>query len=88
MKKGLEFENLTRGAQLINKSPNFSENYQRRDFGMGFFFTLPKSLLSGRNETVCLTLQTPPKPTKAMVDLKIKEKHYITTRDIITGKYQ
>jgi hypothetical protein len=49
----------------------------------GFFYSMPKTLLSGKNETVCLsTHYSSLIPVKIIVDIKIREKHFLTTKTI------
>lgn len=41
---------------------------------------MPKTLLFGKNETVCLSTHHTTTPTaKAIIDLKLKEKHFFTS---------
>lgn len=54
----------------------------------GFFYSMPKTLLSGKNETVCLsTHYSSLIPVKIIVDIKIREKHFLTTKTIDSGKF-
>lgn len=50
---------------------------------------MPKVLLSGRNETVCVSIHTSfaSLPIKVIIDLKIKQTHYFTNRVMDSGTY-
>ncbi|XP_076257908.1 alpha-1-macroglobulin-like isoform X1 [Rhynchophorus ferrugineus] len=48
----------------------------------GFFFTMPKTLESGRNESVCLSLHHFRHPSKVVIDLTYKGSHFLTNRAI------
>lgn len=57
-----------------------SEDIRRR--GPHYLFTSPKTLTSGQNETVCLSLYDALTPAKVLVDLKIKDKHHVTAHTL------
>lgn len=51
----------------------------------GFLLTMPKTLESGRNESVCLSLHHFRHPSKIVIDLKYKGNHFLTNRVIESG---
>lgn len=64
---------------------SFSESITRKD--AGFFFTMPRILTYGVNEMVCLSMHNVLLPTKSIIDMQIKGKHYITKKTIETGTF-
>ncbi|XP_063921503.1 pregnancy zone protein-like isoform X2 [Zophobas morio] len=47
----------------------------------GFIYSMPKTLTSGQNETVCFSAHhLPSEPITVVVDLKFKNSHFITTK--------
>lgn len=52
----------------------------------GFLFSMPKVVVLNRNETVCLTLHEIKPPVKVTVDIKWREKHSSSMRNLLTGK--
>lgn len=62
----------------------FSEDFQKKNFG--FILTYPSTLVAGKNETVCLLTQNANSVTKILVDLKIKDKHSLTSNSLESGK--
>lgn len=50
----------------------------------GFFFSMPKTLSAGKNETVCLSLHHINTPSRVLVDLKWKGHHFLTERNLGT----
>lgn len=70
---------------LPQHSNSFSESITRKD--AGFFFTMPRILTYGVNEMVCLSMHNVLLPTKSIIDMQIKGKHYITKKTIETGTF-
>lgn len=62
---------------------NSSEDLRKKE--SGYLFTYPRTFLSGRNETVCLITHNTTVPTKVLVDLKIKDNHYLTSNTLEAG---
>lgn len=46
---------------------------------------MPKTLVSGKNETICLMLHQAKLPAKILIDLKWKEQHHTTLRSLDSG---
>nr|CAH7731883.1 unnamed protein product [Callosobruchus chinensis] len=61
-------------------SDNETENIVKKSGG--FLLSVPKILVSGKNETVCLSLHEARLPAKAIIDLKWREKHLPTIRNL------
>ncbi|CAH1996552.1 unnamed protein product [Acanthoscelides obtectus] len=61
-------------------SDNITENIVKKSGG--FLLSVPKVLVSGKNETVCLSLHEARLPAKAIIDLKWREKHLPTLRNL------
>lgn len=51
----------------------------------GFLFTMPRILTYGVNEIVCLSVHNIVLPTRSIIDIQIKGKHYLTKRPVETG---
>ncbi|KAJ8978719.1 hypothetical protein NQ317_015967 [Molorchus minor] len=48
---------------------------------------MPQVLVSGKNETACLSLHETVLPARAIIDFKWKEKHFPTVRNLDSGSY-
>ncbi|CAG9766185.1 unnamed protein product [Ceutorhynchus assimilis] len=59
-----------------------NNNIGTRKKATGFVFSMPKTLVSGKNETVCISLHELNLPAKVLVDLKWKEKHHTTLKNL------
>lgn len=51
----------------------------------GFVLSMPRSLVSGKNESVCLSLHEAKLPAKILINLKWKGNHYPTLKTIQSG---
>lgn len=61
-----------------------SEDIKRRE--PWFVFTLPKTMLSGQNETACVTVHEASLPVRVQVDLKIKDRHHLVSHTLESGE--
>ncbi|XP_074042577.1 alpha-1-inhibitor 3 isoform X2 [Leptinotarsa decemlineata] len=58
-----------------------SDNQYRINDG-GFLFSISRTIVSGKNETVCVSLHETPLPARIVIDFKWREKHSSSTRNL------
>ncbi|CAG9820997.1 unnamed protein product [Phaedon cochleariae] len=70
-------------VQRVHQAICDSDNQYTLNNG-GFLFSMPRVLVSGRNESVCISLHEVAIPARVAINLKWKEKHYPTMRHLET----
>ncbi|XP_049817832.1 murinoglobulin-2-like isoform X2 [Aethina tumida] len=75
---------LIKCALVIHGQERVAENRYNKD--RGFLLTMPKTLINGKNESVCLSLHSFNFPTTVIVDLKWKDEHF-STNNILKTDY-